>query len=164
MTADGVVALTVTVPLPTVAQATSSQETSSATVAVPAVRTACMSNAGTARGLIESGVGPGAVSGVGVNVVPSHVLFAARASRAPRSTNGRRNLALPERSLESVCARAACRLVRVEAFDPSFNTERAKACVPLPAAFALALNAPGRVMASLIQASAIRSPSLYLLR
>src|SRR5215475_11623840 len=125
MTADGVVALTVTVPLPTVAQATSSQETSSATVAVPAVRTACTSNAGIARGLIESGVGPGAVRGVGVNVVPSHVLLAARASSVPRSTSGIRNLALPDRSLESVWARAACRLVRVDALEPSFSTWRA---------------------------------------
>src|SRR5262245_3962721 len=122
-TALGVVALTVMVPLPTGAHAVSLQDTSSATVAVPAVRTTCTRSAGNPRALIQSGVGPVAVMAAGVNVDPAHVWLAAVAvPSVAASTSGRRNFALPRRRLESVFASAACRLVRVDAFDPSFST------------------------------------------
>src|SRR5262245_3959899 len=99
MTAVGVVALTVTVPFPIGAHMASSHDTSSTTVAVPAVRTTWTRNAGTARAKKASGVGPVAVNGLGVKVDASHVLFAAVAvPRVPASTSGTRNLALPLRS------------------------------------------------------------------
>jgi len=54
------------------------------------------------------------------------------------------------RMRESVKARAAWRLVRVDALEPFFRTARACACVDLPERFAFALNAPGRFIAPLI--------------
>src|SRR5262245_10891457 len=103
MTALGVVALTVTVPLPTGAHMASSHETSSTTVAVPAVRTTCTRKPGTARAKMASGVGPGAVNGLGVKVDPSQVRLAPLAvPSVAASTSAAANLTLPARSLPSV--------------------------------------------------------------
>src|SRR5215470_4220285 len=63
------------------------------------------------------------------------------------------NFALPLRIFDSVFASAACRLVRVDAFEPSFRTCVAYAPVDLPADFAFALKAPGRFMADCIHRS-----------
>src|SRR5215469_2420733 len=149
--------------LVTWAQLVPSQDISMTTVAVPALDVACMTSAGAARATSTSTVGP-----VAVRVPPScpegHVLVAANAPEATRTRSGTRNLALPLRSFESVCASAACRLVRVDACEPSLSTERAKPAVDLPAAFAFALNAPGRFTAPEIQLSAIWLPQRPLLR
>src|SRR5215475_7638820 len=107
--------------LVTCAQLVPSHDISITTVAVP-VPEACMTSAGAARATTISVVGPVAVIGAGASVPLGHVLVAACSGAAARRTNGTRNLALPERS---VCASAACRLVRVEAFEPSFKTDRA---------------------------------------
>src|SRR5262252_9253242 len=137
----------------TCAQFVPSHDISITTVAVPALVVACRTRAGAARATITSVVGPVAVSGVPVNVPLAHDLVAAWAAVATRRTSGTRNLALPLRSFESVCASAACRFVRVDACDPSFKTERANAPVDFPAAFALAVNAPGLFIAPWIHLS-----------
>src|SRR5215510_13691077 len=110
--------------LVTCAQLVPSHDISMTTVAVP-VPDACMTSAGAARATTISVVGPVAVIGAGARVPLGHVLVAAWADTPSTSTSGIRNLALPERSLDSVCASAACRFVRVEAFEPSFKTDLA---------------------------------------
>src|SRR5262249_40878567 len=125
MTALGVVASTITVPLPTGAHATSSHETWSVAVAAPVVRMTCTRRAGTARARMVSGVGPGPVNGVGVNVVPSHVLLAAAAGPSvAASTSGPGNLVFPARRLLNVRARGALPLGRGDGFGPFFKNYR----------------------------------------
>jgi hypothetical protein len=60
--------------------------------------------------------------------------------------------------LRSVSARLACLFVNVLALLPFFSTERAKEATLLPALFALALNAPGRLIAPLIQFAIVTTP------
>src|SRR5262249_52948986 len=92
--------------------------------------------------------GPGAGTALGVSVPEAQDMVAASARSALRSTSGRRNLALPARSLAKVRASAACFLVRVDALEPSFKTCDANPAVDFPAALALAVNAPGRFTTS----------------
>src|SRR5215468_9734401 len=106
----------------TCAQFVPSHDISTTTVAVPALVDACIASAGAARATITSVVGPVAVAGVGASVPVAHVLVAAAAELATMSTSGKRNFALPLRIFDSVFASAACRLVRVDALLPSFNT------------------------------------------
>src|SRR5215475_3211852 len=107
-------------------QFTPSHDCSSATVAVPALVTACKLNAGAARATMISVVGPVVVAGVGANVPLGHVFVAAYALEASTvRMSGSRNFAFPLRNFESVCASAAWRFVRVDACEPSFKTERA---------------------------------------
>src|SRR5215475_8567576 len=138
--------------LVTCAQFVPSQDISMTTVAVPAVELACMTSAGVpALALMTSVVGPVVVAGDGAREAPTpHVLVAACAEPAIR-TAASTNLALSLRSFERVFASAACRFVRVDALLPSLSTWVAYDCTPFPAAFALAVNAPGLFIAPCIQ-------------
>src|SRR5262249_3856956 len=79
----------------------------------------------------------------------AHGLVAACADAANRK-QASTNFALPLRSFERDFASAACRFVRVDALLPSSSTWVAYDCTPFPAAFALAVNAPGLFMAPCI--------------
>src|SRR5215475_399557 len=137
---------TLILELVTCAQFVPSHDISMTTVAVP-VPDACITNAGAPLALMTSVVGPVAVAGDGASEPPTaHGLVAACADAAKRK-EARTNFALPLRSFERVFASAACRFVRVEALLPSLSTWVAYDCTPFPAAFALAVNAPGRLIA-----------------
>src|SRR5215475_142893 len=145
---------TLILELVTCAQFVPSHDISMTTVAVP-VPDACITNAGAPLALMTSVVGPVAVAGDGASEPPTaHGLVAAPAveTRAAKMS-GQRNFALPLRNFERVWAKAAWRFVRVDACEPSFSTERAKAPVDLPAAFAFALKAPGLDIAPAIHFS-----------
>src|SRR5262249_8638432 len=139
-------------------------EISICTVAVPAVRMVWKATAGAARAISTLPLGPVAVSAVGVSVPEAQDIVAASSGAAARRTSGTRNFALPARSFFKVCASAACRLVRVDADELGFKTWLAYAVGDLPAAFALAVKAPGRLMAPWIHLSAIGPPTCLVAR